>query len=87
MGLKETRTAYEQLCEALDPGEISQWQIDEASAMRNRGEELKIFEVQEMKLPTLADIRLELTEKEGRNRLASGTISWLADGVALEQAQ
>ncbi len=87
LSLKETKQGYDDLTETLHPSDIQQWKMDKERAMKNRGEELKLFDVQEMKSSTQADIRLQLSEKESSNQMAGGTISWLAEGISLEQAQ
>lgn len=37
--------------------------------------------------PTLADIRLRLTEDEGQKKDLSGTVSTLTEGLAIERSQ
>ncbi|KAI0245205.1 hypothetical protein BJV78DRAFT_1140459, partial [Lactifluus subvellereus] len=44
-GLAETKPAFEQLTECLEPSLVQEWTAQERVAMENRGDHLKIYEV------------------------------------------
>jgi hypothetical protein len=99
----ETGAAYQELTARLDTNWIDEWMKQESNAMRNRGEALQIYNVSSPKgnthpymfpdriltdkVPTLADVRLKLSEKEIRHRNLSGTVSAVTEGLAIEGAQ
>ncbi|KAG0703425.1 hypothetical protein DFH29DRAFT_874531 [Suillus ampliporus] len=66
---------------------ISMWKIDEEKAMEQRGEYLDIYQLQMNKAPTMAEIRLKLTESENSDTGNPGTVSWLITGINLEDLQ
>ena len=103
-GVREMKEAYEGLSESMEEETLKGWKEEEAEAMENRGEFMKIYEIKFNKggrpyikldssvlkknlAPTMAEIRLTLTEKENSNSLESGTIAWLTTGINLEQMQ
>ncbi|KAI0245106.1 hypothetical protein BJV78DRAFT_1289105 [Lactifluus subvellereus] len=55
--------------------------------MEKRGDHLKVYEVTSDKLPTLADIRLKLSEAEVRHKNLSSVVSALMEGLAIERSQ
>ena len=44
-GIQETGDAYHKLTDHLDPAWIAEWTKQESIAMRNRGDDLKIYRV------------------------------------------
>ncbi|KAI0245917.1 hypothetical protein BJV78DRAFT_1286968 [Lactifluus subvellereus] len=86
-GLSETMPAFEQLTECLEPSLVQEWTAQERVAMENRGDHLKIYEATLDKLPTLADIRLRLSEAEVRYGNLSGSVSALMEGLTIERSQ
>ena len=102
--VREMKEAYEGLSESMDEETLKGWKEEEAEAMENRGDFMKIYEIKFDKgghlyieldssvlkknlAPTMAEIRLALTEKENSNSLESGTIAWLTTSINLEQMQ
>ncbi|KAG1732854.1 uncharacterized protein EDB91DRAFT_1057862 [Suillus paluster] len=63
------------------------WEIDEKKAVEERGEYLDIYQLQINKAPTMAEIRLKLTESENNDDRLPGTVSWLITGINLEDLQ
>ena len=55
--------------------------------MEDRGEKLKIFEVNHRKAPTLAQITLRLTESKDNSNETSNVIDWIANGIKAENDQ
>ena len=103
-GVREMKEAYEGLSESMEEETLKGWKEEEAEAMENRGEFMKIYEIKFNKggcpyieldssvlkknlAPTMAEIRLALTEKENSNSLESSTIARLTTGINLEQMQ
>ena len=102
-GIREMKEAYEGLSELMDEETLKGWKEEEVEAMENMGDFMKIYEIKFNKgghpyikldssvlknlAPTMAEIRLALTEKENSNSLESGTIAWLTPGINLEQMQ
>ncbi|KAI0244966.1 hypothetical protein BJV78DRAFT_1289900 [Lactifluus subvellereus] len=86
-GLAETKPAFEQLTECLEPSLVQEWTAQERVAMENRGDHLKIYEVTSEKLPMLADIRLRLSEADIWHKNLSGAVSALMEGLAIERSQ
>ncbi|KAG2035935.1 hypothetical protein BDR03DRAFT_832443, partial [Suillus americanus] len=55
--------------------------------MEQRGEHLDIYQLKIDKAPMMAEIRLKLTETEYADTGKWGSISWLINGINLEDAQ
>ncbi|KAG1784325.1 uncharacterized protein HD556DRAFT_1310674 [Suillus plorans] len=86
-GVDDTKSPFDELTLSLDPEKISIWKIDEKKAMEQRGEYLDIYQLQMNKAPTMAEIRLKLTESENTDTSKPGTVSWLITGINLEDLQ
>jgi hypothetical protein len=56
-------------------------------AMEERGEHLKIFEVNHKKAPTLAEITLRLTESKDNSSNDANVVDWISDGIKAENDQ
>ncbi|KAG2117335.1 uncharacterized protein F5147DRAFT_537361, partial [Suillus discolor] len=52
-----------------------------------RGEHLDIYQLKIDKAPTMAEMRLKLTESELADTGKLGSISWLIDGINIEDSQ
>jgi hypothetical protein len=52
--------------------------------MEERGESLKIFDINHKKSPTLAQITLSLAESKDDSNEVSNIIDWIADGIITE---
>ncbi|KIK31764.1 hypothetical protein CY34DRAFT_36943, partial [Suillus luteus UH-Slu-Lm8-n1] len=86
-GIDDTRVPFEELTCSLDVSKVSSWEKDEKQAMDQRGEHLDIYQLKIDKAPTMAEIRLKLTETEYADTGTSGSISWLINGINLEDSQ
>ncbi|KAG1787420.1 uncharacterized protein HD556DRAFT_1312744 [Suillus plorans] len=86
-GVDDTKSPFDELTLSLDPEKISIWKIDEKKAMEQHGEYLDIYQLQMNKAPTMAEIRLKLTESENTDTSKPGTVSWLITGINLEDLQ
>ncbi|KAG1844776.1 hypothetical protein F4604DRAFT_1937331 [Suillus subluteus] len=86
-GVDETKSPFDELTRSLNPEKISIWEIEEKKAVEERGEYLDIYQLQINKAPTMAEIRLKLTESENDDTRHPGTVSWLITGINLEDLQ
>ncbi|KAG1729111.1 uncharacterized protein EDB91DRAFT_1085887 [Suillus paluster] len=86
-GVDETKSPFDELAQSLNPGKILMWEIDEKKAVEECGEYLDIYQLQINKAPTMAEIRLKLTEFENVDDRLPGTVSWLITGINLEDLQ
>ena len=55
--------------------------------MEERGERLKIFDVNHEKAPTLAQIALQLSDDKGSSKAAADVVDWIANGIKAENDQ
>jgi len=55
--------------------------------MEERGEKLKIYDVNHKKAPTLAQITLRLTESKDNSNEAANVVDWIASGIKTENDQ
>jgi len=89
VGLDSTKPAFDQLTDScLErqlPVEI--WKSSEHSAMEERGEKLKIFDIYHKKLPTLAEITLRLTDIKGNPSDKVKVVDWISNGIKAENDQ
>jgi hypothetical protein len=89
-GLDSTRPTFEHLtntCLQLKKLLVESWRSAELLAMEERGERLKIFDVNHTKAPTLAQITLNLTESKDNSNEAMNIMDWIADGIKTENDQ
>jgi hypothetical protein len=86
LGLDSTQPAFEQLTNTCLQRKlpVESWRAAELLAMEERGERLKIFDVNHTKAPTLAQITLSLTESKDNSNEAASIIDWIADGIKTE---
>jgi hypothetical protein len=89
LGLDSTQPAFEQLTNTCLQRKlpVDSWRSAELFAMEERGERLKIFDVNHAKAPTLAQITLSLTESKDNSNEAANIIDWIADGIKIENDQ
>ena len=89
MGLDSTEPAFKELTNTCLQRKLplESWRAAELLAMDERGEKLKIFDVNHTKAPTLAQITLSLTESKDASNEASSIIDWIADGIKIENDQ
>ncbi|KAG1764090.1 hypothetical protein EV702DRAFT_1051462 [Suillus placidus] len=86
-GIDDTKVPFEELTSSLEVSKVSSWEKDETRAMEQHGEHLDIYQLKIDKAPTVAEIRLKLTETEYADTGKWGSISWLINGINLEDAQ
>jgi hypothetical protein len=55
--------------------------------MKERGERLKIFDVDHEKAPTLAQITLQLCDDKDCSNSRADLVDWIADGIKAENDQ
>ena len=66
---------------------MESWRSAEILAMEERGENLKIFDINHRKAPTLAQITLSLAESKDISNEAANVVDWIADGIKIENDQ
>jgi hypothetical protein len=66
---------------------VDVWKADERRATKERGELLKIFDLNHQKLPTLAQITVRLCENKGNSNGTVDLVQWMADGIKAENDQ
>jgi hypothetical protein len=89
LGLDSTRPAFEQLTKACHQRKlpVDAWRSDEHLAMEERGEQLKIFDLNHQKLPTLAQITVQLCDNKDNSDSNVDIVQWIADGIKAENDQ
>jgi hypothetical protein len=55
--------------------------------MEERGERLKIFDVNHQKAPTLAQISLQLCDDKENSKDRTDVVDWISDGIKAENFQ
>jgi hypothetical protein len=55
--------------------------------MKERGERLKMFDVNHEKAPTLAQITLQLCDDQNSSNSRADLVDWIADGIKAENDQ
>lgn len=55
--------------------------------MEERGERLRIFDINHKKPPTLAEITLLLTDTKDALKDTVDIVDWIADGIKVQNAQ
>lgn len=56
-------------------------------AMKERGEHLQIFDINQKKAPTLAQITLQLAEYHDESHDNANAVDWIADGIKAQNDQ
>ena len=59
----------------------------ELFAMKERGDHLRIFNINHEKAPTLAQITLQLTEMKDHSSNDVNIVNWIADGIKAQNDQ
>ncbi|KIK75167.1 hypothetical protein PAXRUDRAFT_41023, partial [Paxillus rubicundulus Ve08.2h10] len=77
---------YMELTCSISEDQISKWLDEESQALRLRGEHLDIYAMKSEKAPSMADIQLSLMSSPSAEHGHSGSISWLAAGISIEDA-
>ena len=88
-GLDSTQPAFEQLTKSCLERQlpVEAWKSSEHSAMEERGDKLKIFDVNRKKPPTLAEITLQLTDAKDNPAEKVKIADWISDGIKAENNQ
>lgn len=55
--------------------------------MEERGEHLRIFDINHKKPPTLAEITLSLTDTKDDSKDTVNIVDWIADGIKVQNDQ
>jgi hypothetical protein len=66
---------------------VEDWKSAEHLAMEERGERLKIFDIDHKKAPTLAEITLALTNTKDDLNGTVSIVDWIADGIKAQNDQ
>ncbi|KAG1778007.1 hypothetical protein EV702DRAFT_968763, partial [Suillus placidus] len=86
-GIDDTKVPFEEPTRSLDVNKVSLWESDQKRATEQRGEHLDIYNLKIDRAPTMAEIRLKLTETKYADTGKVGSVSWLIEGINLEDAQ
>jgi hypothetical protein len=89
VGIHSTKPAFEQLTDACLERKlpVKSWRLGESLAMEERGESLRIFDLNHEKAPTLSQITLRLTETNGELTDGADVVNWIADGIKAQNDQ
>ncbi|KAG0698587.1 hypothetical protein DFH29DRAFT_1002673 [Suillus ampliporus] len=66
---------------------VQEWKKAAELAAQGRGALLDIYQLKMDQAPTMAEIRLQLTENEMSTNGRSGSVAWLIEGINIENAQ
>jgi hypothetical protein len=66
---------------------VASWKSAEHLATEERGERLKIFDINHQKLPTLAQITVKLCDQKDNTGRLGDIVDWIADGIKTENDQ
>jgi hypothetical protein len=89
IGLDSTEPAFNQLTATCLQRNlpVDTWRSEEHSAMEERGERLRIFDINHEKAPSLAQITLQLTDSEDVSDNDLKVIDWISDGIKAQNDQ
>jgi len=89
VGIYSTKPAFEQLTDTCLERKlpVKSWRLGESLAMEERGESLRIFDLNHEKAPTLSQITLRLTEENGELTGGADVVNWIADGIKAQNDQ
>ncbi|KAN0078144.1 hypothetical protein V8E55_010201 [Tylopilus felleus] len=86
-GVQVTKGPYTEFSASLDPNQLKAWTEMAERADSERGEALDIYTLQIDKAPSLAEMRLNLLEVGGSPSGKEGSVTWLIEGIGIEDAQ
>jgi hypothetical protein len=88
-GLDSTQPAFDELTKSclLQKLPIKAWKSAEHLAMRNRGNQLRIFDISHEKAPSLAEVTLQLTETQDHSSNGMNVVNWIAHGIRTQNDQ
>ncbi|KAG1743676.1 uncharacterized protein EDB91DRAFT_1081059 [Suillus paluster] len=87
LGISDTQGPYEELTRSLDLDDVQEWKKAAEKAAQDRGELLDIYQLKMDKAPSMAEIRLRLTENELSANGRTGSVAWLIEGINIENSQ
>ena len=89
IGLGSTEPAFDQLTKSCVQRNlpVEAWRSAELLAMEERGESLRIFDINHKKAKTLSQITLELTEAKDNSNDIANVVDWIADGIKAQNDQ
>jgi hypothetical protein len=82
-GLDSTQPAFDELTKSclLRKLPIEAWKSVEHLAIKNRGNQLRIFNISHEKAPSLAKVTLQLTETQDHSSNGVNVVNWIAHGI------
>lgn len=92
IGLESTKPAFDQLNKSCIERKlpVNSWKLDEGVAMEERGERLRIFDINHENAPSLAQITLKLTDTKDYSRdnaNVANIVHWISDGIKAQNDQ
>jgi hypothetical protein len=66
---------------------VESWKLAEGLAMEERGEHLKIFDLDHENAPSLAEITLKLTDIKDNTNNNANVVHWISDGIKAQNDQ
>ena len=66
---------------------VDSWKLDEAIAMEEQGECLRIFDLNHEKAPSLTQITLKLTDTKEYSSNKVDVVHWISDGIKAQNDQ
>ncbi|KAI9431655.1 hypothetical protein H4582DRAFT_1822223 [Lactarius indigo] len=82
--------AFESISASASPERIKAWGAEEEHAQRERGRDVKVMDIYDIKMkrfPSCAEILLDLTEKEIEGSGHKGHATWLSSGLKIQEMQ
>ncbi|KAN0088255.1 hypothetical protein V8E55_005312 [Tylopilus felleus] len=86
-GVQVTKGPYTEFSASLDPSQLKAWTKMAKRADSESGEALDIYTLRIDKAPSLAEMRLNLLEVGGSPSGKEGSVTWLIEGIGIEDAQ
>ncbi|KAG6377669.1 hypothetical protein JVT61DRAFT_14434 [Boletus reticuloceps] len=86
-GVQSTEEPFKELSASLDENKVREWTTLVLKGACNRGEALDIYALRMDKAPTLAEIRLHLTQSSVRSTQIQESINWLVEDIDIENSQ
>jgi hypothetical protein len=89
IGLDSTQPAFDQLTKSCLQRKlpVESWKLAEGLAMEERGESLKIFDLDHENAPSLAQITLKLTDTKDNTNDTANVVHWISDGIKAQNDQ
>jgi hypothetical protein len=89
IGLDSTKPAFDQLTISCIQRKlpVDSWKEAESLAMEERGERLKIFDLDHQNAPSLAEVTLRLTDTRDNTNSNSNIVHWISDGIKAQNDQ